>query len=224
MQVPHVPLDATAISSGFSALDEALGGGFPRGTIASLEGAASSGRMAIAARMLAAASRTGLAAMIDDQSLYPPDLALAGVRLERLLVVPVEKPIEIARAADIVLRSQAFGLMLIPAVTLKAAVWSRLATIAQRANSLLVALGGDASNELAYFASTRVGCSIERVLWTNSGGLFCEFAGYEVDTKILKHKRSAPGKHARLLVRIPCEAALQERCLLRPRLDAAASS
>lgn len=201
LQAPLVAADGTVVSSGFPELDEALGGGFPRGTIASLEGPASSGRMAIAARMLATASQTGLVAAIDDRSLYPPDLALAGVRLERLLVVSVKAELEIPRAADIVLRSQAFEVLLIPALRFKAAVWSRLATIAHRANVLLVTLGGDASSELAYFASTRVGCSIERVLWTNASGLFCELAGYEIHTQTLKHKRSAPGKHARFVVR-----------------------
>ncbi len=222
LQAPRVGADGTMIVSGFPELDASLGGGFPRGTIASLEGPASSGRMVIAARMLAAASRRGLVAVIDDLSLYPPDLALAGVRLERLLVVPAKDPIGVARAADIVLRSQAFEVVLIPAVVLKAVVWSRLATIAHRTNVLLLTLGGAASSELAYFAGTRVGCSIERVLWTNPSGLFCELAGYEIHTQILKHKRSAPGKHARFVVRTR-DGLLREHAFIKPRLHVVVS-
>ncbi len=220
-----VKVDEALLSSGFSELDAALGGGFARGTIASLEGALSSGRRAIAVRMLAAASRTGFAAVIDDRSLFPPDLALAGVRLERLLVVPAEEPLTIAREADILLRSQAFGVLLAPAAQLKPAVWSRLAMLAQRADALLLILGGEASHELAYFASTRVGCSIDRVLWNSPAGLFCELAGYQIHTQVLKHKRFAPGKHARLEVQVRTQPVnRRETTLIHPGLRAVATS
>ncbi|MDQ2871699.1 MAG: DNA recombination/repair protein RecA, partial [Candidatus Eremiobacteraeota bacterium] len=87
---PVVSSGERLVSTGFAALDEALHGGFPRGAIATLEGRASSGRTAIAASLLATATGKGLAAAIDDGSLYPPTLAAAGVRLDRLLVVAVQ--------------------------------------------------------------------------------------------------------------------------------------
>lgn len=186
-----------AVQTGFPEFDRALTGGFPRGTIATLEGPPSSGRTAILASILAQATRSGLAAVVDDGTLYPPDLERAGVRLERLLVVPAQAPVAIARSADILLRSRAFAVVAMPAAALRATVWSRLAGLAQKAGALLLPLGTHANTELAYFASTRVRCAIDRVVWTGSGVL-CELQGYEVLIHVLKHRRAAPGATARL--------------------------
>lgn len=210
--------DPTVIRTGFEAFDRALGGGFARGTIATLEGPASSGRTAIAARLLATATRCGLAAAVDDGSLYPPSFAGAGVHLDRLLFMPASDPVGIARSADILLRSHAFGIVLMPAVGVKAAVWTRLASLAHHANALLVAVGTEASNELGYFASARVQCRIERVLWTHASGPFCELAGYDIHTCIVKNKRSAPGTSASIRVLASKNGVLRER-----RLDSPAS-
>ncbi len=190
------------VRSGLVQLDAALGGGFPRGVIATLEGAPGSGRSAVAARLLATATAGGgLGALIESSdglqgSLYPPALAAAGVDLERLLVVPVEGPPGVARASDILLRAAAFGVIVIPAVALKATVWTRLASLAHRANVLVVALGTDASDELRYFASLRVRCEASYVRWAGGEGLFCVLAGIGVEASVLKHKRAAPGKRA----------------------------
>src|ERR1700694_3617661 len=54
------------------ALDRVLGGGFPRGTIGTLEGPPSSGRSALAARLLAAATRRGLGGVLGG-GVLPPD-------------------------------------------------------------------------------------------------------------------------------------------------------
>jgi RecA/RadA recombinase len=191
---------ADAFSTGFAGLDRALGGGFPRGTLATLEGGASSGRTAILAGALAQATRLGLAAIVDDGSLYPPDLERAGVQLARTLIVMAQTPVETARCADILLRSRAFAIVAMPAVPLRATVWSRLCGLAQKSGAVLFALAMNASNELAYFASTRVRCAIDRVVWSGSGGVLCELAGYEVNAHVVKHRRAAPGAVARLRI------------------------
>src|SRR5471030_611037 len=72
------------VRTGIPEFDRILGGGFPRGTIAALEGAPSSGRSALAARLLAVSTARGLGVLIGTD-LFPPALAAAGVRLERLL-------------------------------------------------------------------------------------------------------------------------------------------
>ncbi|MDQ6930114.1 MAG: hypothetical protein M3126_05550 [Candidatus Eremiobacteraeota bacterium] len=208
--------DPSVIRSGFGDFDTALGGGFARGTIATLEGAPSSGRTAIAARLLAVATRGGLGAAVDDGTLFPPALARAGVRLERLLVMPACDPIGIARATDILLRSHAFGIVLMPAVSLKAAVWTRLAGLAHHANALLIALGPQASSELGYFASARIRCGIERVFWTQASGLFCELAGYDIRADVIKNKRAAPGTSSTIRIVPINEGALRERSLTNP--------
>lgn len=191
---------AEAFSSGFPDLDRALGGGFPRGTLATLEGPASSGRTAILAGVLAEATQSGLAAVVDDGSLYPPDLERAGVCLERLLVADAVTPAAAARCADVLLRSRAFRALAMPAVPLRGTVWSRLCGLAQKSGTVVVALGAIAGTELAYFASTRVRCAIDRVVWSGDSGVLCELAGYEVNALVIKHRRAAPGAAARLRI------------------------
>lgn len=194
-----VAATAEAFPSGFAELDRALSGGFPRGTLATLEGPPSSGRTALLAGTLAEATRRGLAAVVDDGSFYPPDLERAGVQLERTLFVTAVKPVEIARCADILLRSKVFSVVAMPAAPLRATVWSRLCGLAQKSGAVLFALG-NAGTELAYFASTRVRCAIDRVIWSGESGVLCELAGYEINALVLKHRRAAPGALARLAV------------------------
>ncbi|MFN2460323.1 MAG: hypothetical protein ABR591_06520, partial [Candidatus Velthaea sp.] len=66
------------VASGIPEFDRILGGGFPRGAIGTLEGPPSSGRTALAARLLAVATRRGLGATVGIE-LFPPALAAAGV-------------------------------------------------------------------------------------------------------------------------------------------------
>jgi len=191
--------EGTVLPTGAAEFDRILGGGFPRGTIGTLEGAPSSGRMAIAARLLATATAGGLGAIIGT-SAFPPALAAAGVRLERLLIVAADDPVGAARAADILLRSGAFGAIVIPALPsgrgTGSATWTRLASLAHRANAALIAVGVEASSELRYFASVRVETAIERVRWNGPPGHFGTLAGYDVRARIEKHKRAAPGASA----------------------------
>lgn len=188
------------ICSGLGELDAALGGGFPRGILATLEGAPGSGRSTVAARLLAIATCTGLAALLEspagsDGSFYPPALAAAGVDLERLLVVPAESANGIARATDILLRAGAFGVIVIPAIALSSTAWTRLASLTHRANALVVALG-DASDELRYFATLRVRCRPVRARFAGTSGLFNALVETGFEATVLKHKRAAPGKRA----------------------------
>jgi recombination protein RecA len=187
------------IPTGVPQLDAALGGGFPRGTIATLEGPPSSGRCTLAARLLAAATVRGLGALVqagETGTLYPPALQTAGVALGRLLVVPAGEAVGVARAADILLRSGAFGVVAIPAVPLRAVAWTRLAGLAHRANALLIVLGTEASSELRFFASLRVRLALTRVRWAGGRGLFATLAGYDVRADVIKSKRASPGKSA----------------------------
>lgn len=194
-----------ALSSGLPELDQALGGGYARGTLVSLEGPAGcSGRTAVLAATLAGITGRGLAAIVeapfaggDGGRLYPPDLARSGVVLDRTLFAQANSAIEIARCADVLLRSKAFAAVAMPAAALRATVWSRLCGLAQKSGAVLFALGSDAGNELAYFASTRIRCGMNRVVWHRSGVLG-ELRGYEIDARVLKHRRASPGAVAHL--------------------------
>ena len=205
-----VQAQGTVLATGLESLDRALSGGFPKGAISTLEGAASSGRTALSASLLATASADGGAAALVDWrddpagSVFAPSLAAAGVALERLLIVRVGAALDVMRAADILLRSGAFGAVVIPAVSassrIGAATWTRLANLAHRADAVLLVVGSEISTELSYFASLRVECALERTLWDGAPGLFRRFAGYELCAQVRKHKRAAPGGEARLQV------------------------
>ena len=108
-------------------IDALLGGGLPCGSLITLEGCGTAGARSIAAVLLAQATRNGLGALIDGGDLYPPALEAAGVRLDRLLIVPAATPVRAARAADVLLRSRTARVvvMAVCGSTLRAAVWAR---------------------------------------------------------------------------------------------------
>ena len=83
------PVDRDAASSGLTALDAPLAGGFPRGHVSELVGARSSGRTSLLVQLLAAATRRGeLVALIDALDTFDVEsAAAAGVVLDRLLWV-----------------------------------------------------------------------------------------------------------------------------------------
>jgi RecA DNA recombination protein len=124
------------ISSGVGELD-ALTGGFPRGCLTEVCGAASSGRTSVLLAALAAATqRQEVCALVDvSDALNPLSAAAAGVNFERLLWVrcgqsgssqrprgtekkiekqKLEGPVEQAlRVTDLLLQSGGFGLVVI---------------------------------------------------------------------------------------------------------------
>jgi recombination protein RecA len=75
------------VASGVPDLDEALGGGLPRGQISEIVGAASSGRTGLLMTCLADATARGeMVALIDALDRFDPSsAAAAGVRLDRVL-------------------------------------------------------------------------------------------------------------------------------------------
>lgn len=169
-------------------LDRLLGGGFPLGTMVALEGNA--GCWSIAARIVARVTDRALAAIIDDGGLYPPALAQAGARLERVLVVPARSPLGIARAADILVRSRACRVVVMTAPDLRAPVWARLATLAARTGILLVVIaGGMAVPVLAAAAGVRLLCTRERLILSGpSNSVWSTVTGYVVRAELRKSK------------------------------------
>ena len=202
------------IPTAIPALDRILGGGFPRGALVTLEGNA--GRWSIAARLVAQVTRRALAAIVDDGGLYPPGLDRAGARLDRVLIAPARTPLAVARTVDILLRTRACRLVLVlTAPDLRAAVWMRLARLAQRAGVLLVAIATRASASLAGATALRIDCALERLLVFGTRGLWCTFAGYDLSVNVRKHHGFASGTaHARVrAIDVPAGAIARERAV-----------
>jgi hypothetical protein len=193
----RVPVEAL-VPTAIPELDRLLGGGFPAGVIATLEG--ETGRWSLAAGVVAQMTRRSLVAILDDGGLYPPALAEAGAVLERILVVPARKALAMARAADILLRSRICRLVLMPAVTLRDAVWERLAKLAHRSGVLLIVIASRAGAALSAAAGVRLHCALERILTNGEGGLWGTVAGFELCIDVRKHKHMRSGCRARVRV------------------------
>jgi hypothetical protein len=186
------------LPSAIPELDQLLGGGFPAGVVATLEG--ESGGWSLAAGLIAGMTRRNLVAVLDDGGLYPPALAEAGARLERVLVVPARKALGTARAADILLRSRICRAVLMPAVALRDAIWERLATLAHRSGVLLIVPATHAGTALSVVAGVRLHCERERILVQGQRGLWGTITGFELCINVRKHKRMTAGRTTRVRV------------------------
>jgi hypothetical protein len=199
-QAPPLPVEGI-LPSAIPELDRLLGGGLPWGTVATLEGA--TGRWSVAGGLVARVTRRSLVAILDDGTLYPPALAEAGACLERILVVPARKALQIVRAVDILLRSRICRLVLMPAIVLRDSVWSRLAKLAHRSGVLLIVITSRAGASLSAAAGLRLHCALERIVMHGTRGLWGAFAGFELCIGVRKHKHLVAERTARL--RVGCE-------------------
>jgi recombination protein RecA len=108
------------VSIGIAAMD-ALTGGLPRGCLTEICGPASSGRTTLLLAALAACTQRGeFCAVVDaSDALDPQTAAAAGVELDRLLWVrcgensPEKRLEQLLRAADLLLESGGFGLIVL---------------------------------------------------------------------------------------------------------------
>jgi hypothetical protein len=194
---PALPVEGL-IPTAIPELDRLLDGGFPAGIVATLEGG--TGRWSVAAGLVARMTRRSLVAVLDDGALYPPALAEAGACLERVLIVPARKALAMARAADILLRSRICRLVLMPAISLRDAVWARLATLAHRSGVLLIVVAARAGAVLTAAAGVRLHCALERIVTHGQRGLWGTVAGFELSVGVRKHKLMTAGRTARIRV------------------------
>jgi hypothetical protein len=180
---PAAPVESL-IPTTIPELDRLLDGGFPAGSIATLEG--QTGRWSLAAGLVARLTRRSLVAILDDGGLYPPALAEAGAHLERVLIVPARKPLAAIRAADILLRSRICRLVVMPAVAVRDAIWARLAKLARRSGVLLIVIASSAGAALSAVASVRLHCRLEAALVRGRRGLWGTLDGFRLIVDLRK--------------------------------------
>lgn len=124
----------------------------------------------------------------EDQSFYPPDAAEGGVDLDAVAVVRVPGARALARAADHLARSGAFGLLVLDvadAIRVPAPVLSRLRGLAHKHGTAIVflTLKRPAAPSLGSLVSLRAQTRKRR---TGEDAFTCEL-------RIVKDKRRAPG-------------------------------
>jgi hypothetical protein len=114
---PHAPVSAaTRLVTGLSCLDEAIGGGLPKGAITELiPPQISAGSASLIQALLQAAHRDHyFLALIDGRDSFDPPLG--NVRLRNLLWIRCTKAFEAVKAADLLLRDGNFQLVIIDLV------------------------------------------------------------------------------------------------------------
>jgi hypothetical protein len=156
--------------TGLPVLDEALGGGLPRGRITELAGPRSTGRTGLACAIAARATTAGeTIAWIDPADALDPDAAAkAGLELTHTLWVRPRSTEDALRAAEIVLGAGGFGLVVLDtdATRSGAGRWPRLARAAERTRSTLLVVAP--RRDAGTFAALGLELTARRVRW--SGG------------------------------------------------------
>ena len=125
-------------------------------------------------------------------SFYPPDVAASGVDLAALVVVRVADPIAAVRSAERLLRSGAFGLVILDLGTAELAmpVQGRLVTLAQTHDAAVVCLT-EKSGETASLGSL-ISLRAEATRLRD-----------ELTLRVIKDKRRGPGALLKAAVRGP---------------------
>lgn len=213
-----------ALSSGVSGVPSrapsgpGLGELAPPGKLLELSGEGNTARLTTAAAIVRAAQLEGeTTAWVQPEggALFPPDLAEAGVDLADLIVIHVPRPdqkrtggrgkkagkevaLELARAAELLLRSGAFGLVVLdlcahpPRKQNQNRQWqARLIGLAREHRSRVVILTQkpDHQSSAGPLINIRVSPTRERVPAPEQGARRCKF---QVVPRVLKNKSGGP--------------------------------
>src|SRR5438034_3066939 len=198
------PERVARLSTGLAVLNEALGGGLPRGRVTELAGAPSTGRTGLACAIAAAATRAGeTIAWVDPaDALEPEAAAAAGIALARLLWVRPRGVSDAFRAAEILLGAGGFGLVVLDVDASRTAtgVWPRLARAAERTGSALLVVA------LRRAAGTVAALGLEldarRVRWSGGPGRLVLLEGIDARVTVARSRVGRPGQA--LVVRQAC--------------------
>jgi hypothetical protein len=210
------------LPTGIAALDDLLGGGWPRGGLVELEGRRSSGRTAVLLASLAAALAVGQAtALIDAEgALDPRGAAAAGVALERLLWVRAGGR-DALKAADLLIGAGGFGLVALDLgdgraagrgaagapTGIPSAAWLRLKHAAARQGTTVLVAAP--RRTVGAFASAAVQLAARAPRFDGGGPPL--LTAIETSVEVLRRSNRSPHPSgsapatARLLVRLPDE-------------------
>ncbi|HSY81272.1 MAG TPA: ATPase domain-containing protein [Gemmatimonadaceae bacterium] len=133
------PAPFTGVPTGIDALDRALSGGLPRGRLTEITGPLGSGTTSLV-RHIVTRSNQRVAYIDATRTLVPRDWA----HVSTLWVIRPPTPQRGAWSADVLLRSGAFGLVVLDgAPPLTRAVTMRLSQLSRESDAVLLVLGED---------------------------------------------------------------------------------
>lgn len=178
------------LSTGITALDEALGGGWPRGRISEVAGGRSCGKTALLFACLAAATRRGEAVACIDLAgaLDPASLQRAGVELSRLLWARPPAAAAAVRCAELLLQAGGFAAVILdfgdaPPRGLSSSTWLRLARASESSRASLLLL---APCQVATHSAARLELQRRRIRW--QPGPWPLLDGFDVATRIVRNQ------------------------------------
>lgn len=143
--------DFGRLSTGLSALDAMLGGGYPKGGLVELLAPPGAGGSSVALAAAIQLSReAGLVALLDPATTFDPHSAAdSGADLDRFLWVRPRGLAEALEAADLLLESGSFPLVVLDLACLRpgraqppASAWARLAGRLRQVPVVLLVLSG----------------------------------------------------------------------------------
>jgi len=181
------------LATGIAEIDRLLGGGFPRGRLSEIAGAASSGRTSLALALLARCTAAGeVTALVDCADAFDPGSAQrAGVLLDRVLWVRTPRTPQALRCAERLLEARGFALVLldlaIPDLRTVPATALRLARSAASSGTALVVL--TATRALGTAAEVAIELAPAQTRFSGTPALL---EGLDVQLKLVRH-RNAPG-------------------------------
>ena len=191
-------------STGVTALDEMLGGGWPRGEVSELVGARSTGRTSLLLATAAAATARGeIVGLVDAVDRFDPAAAAAvGVDLDRVLwvrgpalTVELSRPPIIAhavhqaiRAVDLIVRAGGFSIVAldvadVPARHLRALPWTtwlRLSHANEGRDSVCLLVGESPMGKSPRGTSVHLDATRR---WTGASPQSRRFSGFSIQIR-----------------------------------------
>lgn len=191
------------LSSGFPALDSALGiGGFPRGQISHLSGVPTSGATTIALKSLAQASASGMQGAIgyiDMTAAFDADYAArCGIDVDNLVLV-TPRTMKQAIQSIVPLLPDAIALVLNLPPDRPTAIASReisqLAAQFRQSTCALIIIEQAPSAAITGVASVQL--QVQRVRWLRRRG---DISGYRTAVTIVRNPHGATGKTVNITI------------------------
>jgi RecA/RadA recombinase len=186
------------LPTGLPAIDELLGGGFPRGRLSEIAGPLSAGRTSLALSILAhATAAQEVCALVDAADGFDPGSAeAAGVALEQVLWArPGAGLSDALRVASRLLEARGFALVLFDPAgrerEVTRAAWARLARAAEASGSTLLLL----SRERAAGPQAEVALEMG-LLRAHFGGMPVLLEALEIEAVLVRHRSAHPERSA----------------------------
>ena len=193
------------LPTGIAPIDALLGGGFPRGRLSEVAGAASSGRTSLALALLARATRAGeVCALVDATDGFDPRAAeAAGIVLPRVLWARAPGPDAALRGAGCLLEARGFALVVVdlPADVRVGRSLARLAQGVAGTDTALLALAP------ARVAGTAAEVALEMrtaaAHFGGAGGAPALLEALEVEAHLVRHRTAPADRSTRVRLRTP---------------------